>query len=159
MLGFDEQRLSLGSPCVTGLMNRRGRHGSKADENGGSGDSLAHLRKGGAFLMVCRTCGKKGDFWTSRCQYNDLAAPDQTFVDKPTEPEASAIAGSRGSYFPPSMRAGAERPGVEMHRRNDENSVRVTNLSEDAREPTCLSYSAHLVQSVVCMLLWIRRPV
>ncbi|KAL9661403.1 hypothetical protein QQ045_026227 [Rhodiola kirilowii] len=120
------------------MLERPSAPGTKADENWGSGDSLAQLRKGGAFLMVCRTCGKKGDHWTSRCQYNDLAAPDQTFVDKPTEPEAITAAGSRGSYVPPSMRAGAERPGVEMHRRNDENSVRVTNLSEDAREPDLL---------------------
>ncbi|CAM8897804.1 unnamed protein product [Rhodiola kirilowii] len=120
------------------MLERPSAPGSKADENRGSGDSLAQLRKGGAFLMVCRTCGKKGDHWTSRCQYNDLSAPDQTFVDKPTEPEAITAAGSRGSYVPPSMRAGAERPGVEMHRRNDENSVRVTNLSEDAREPDLL---------------------
>ncbi|CAM8889142.1 unnamed protein product [Rhodiola kirilowii] len=120
------------------MLERPSAPGSKADENRGSGDSLAQLRKGGAFLMVCRTCGKKGDHWTSRCQYNDLAAPDQTFVDKPTEPEAITAAGSRGSYAPPSMRAGAERRGVEMHCRNDENSIRVTNLSEDAREPDLL---------------------
>nr|AFK45665.1 unknown [Lotus japonicus] len=37
------------------------------------------------------------------------------------------------------MRAGAERTaGSDMRRRNDENSVRVTNLSEDTREPDLL---------------------
>ncbi|XVF23963.1 hypothetical protein REPUB_Repub13aG0085000 [Reevesia pubescens] len=42
----------------------------------------------------------------------------------------------KGAYVPPSMRAGAERTGEsDMRHRNDENSVRVTNLSEDTREP------------------------
>uniref|UniRef100_A0A7N0TPI4 Eukaryotic translation initiation factor 3 subunit G n=1 Tax=Kalanchoe fedtschenkoi TaxID=63787 RepID=A0A7N0TPI4_KALFE len=121
------------------LLERPRAPGSKAEENKGSGDSLAQMAKGGAVLMVCRTCGKKGDHWTSKCPYKDLAAPVETFVDKPTGSEASAgAAGGKGSYVPPSMRAGAERPGVEMRRRNDENSVRVTNLSEDTREPDLL---------------------
>ncbi|KAF9623617.1 hypothetical protein IFM89_003544 [Coptis chinensis] len=42
---------------------------------------------------------------------------------------------SKGAYVPPSQRAGADRRGQDMRRRNDENSVRVTNLSEDTREP------------------------
>jgi translation initiation factor 3 subunit G len=36
------------------------------------------------------------------------------------------------------MRGGADRTGDVMRRRNDENSVRVTNLSEDTREPDLL---------------------
>jgi hypothetical protein len=28
---------------------------------------------GGALLMLCRICGKKGDHWTSRCPYKDLS--------------------------------------------------------------------------------------
>ncbi|MBA0723658.1 hypothetical protein Golax_004224 [Gossypium laxum] len=113
----------------------------KAEEIKVTGDSLAQLSKGGAVLMVCRTCGKKGDHWTSKCPYKDLAAPVETFVDKPVASEASvAASGSgKGAYVPPSMRAGAERTaGSDMRRRNDENSVRVTNLSEDTREPDLL---------------------
>ncbi|MFQ6644038.1 hypothetical protein Gotur_018141 [Gossypium turneri] len=113
----------------------------KAEEIKVPGDSLAQLSKGGAVLMVCRTCGKKGDHWTSKCPYKDLAAPVETFVDKPVASEASvAASGSgKGAYVPPSMRAGAERTaGSDMRRRNDENSVRVTNLSEDTREPDLL---------------------
>eukprot|EP00212_Chloropicon_laureae_P008740 CAMPEP_0197497720 /NCGR_PEP_ID=MMETSP1311-20131121/53145_1 /TAXON_ID=464262 /ORGANISM="Genus nov. species nov., Strain RCC856" /LENGTH=299 /DNA_ID=CAMNT_0043043399 /DNA_START=30 /DNA_END=929 /DNA_ORIENTATION=- len=39
-----------------------------------------------------------------------------------------------GSYVPPSLRAGATGPGDTMRTRRDENSVRVTNLSEDTKE-------------------------
>lgn len=113
--------------------------GSKPEEAKAAGDSLTQLGKGGAVLMVCRTCGKKGDHWTSRCPYKDLAQPTEAFVDKPAAMDSTLAAPVSGSgkptYVPPSMRAGAEKPGSEMRRRNDENSVRVTNLSEDTREP------------------------
>lgn len=80
---------------------------------------------------------KKGDHWTSRCPYKDLAQPTDTFVDKPAGTETAAGPGAtKGAYVPPSQRAGAERStGSDMRRRNEENSVRVTNLSEDTREP------------------------
>ncbi|KAK4759996.1 hypothetical protein SAY87_023127 [Trapa incisa] len=115
--------------------------GSKAEESKIAGDNLAQLGKG-AVLMVCRTCGKKGDHWTSRCPYKDLAPPTDAFVDKPPMSE-TVVPGPGGAtkpaYVPPSMRAGADRiVGADMRRRNDENSVRVTNLSEDTREPDLL---------------------
>lgn len=112
--------------------------GSKPEESKVAGDSLAQLGKGGAVLMVCRTCGKKGDHWTSRCPYKDLAP--QADVDKPPTSDTTMASGTtKGAYVPPSMRAGAERPaGSDMRRRNEENSVRVTNLSEDTREPDLL---------------------
>ncbi|KAG4155600.1 hypothetical protein ERO13_D03G121600v2 [Gossypium hirsutum] len=118
------------------LLERPRAPGSKAEEQKAAGDPLAQLGKGGAVLMVCRTCGKKGDHWTSRCPYKDLALPAESFVDKPAVPEtATAAAGSgKNTYVPPGMRAGADRSGTDMRRRNDENSVRVTNLSEDTRE-------------------------
>jgi len=52
-------------------------------------------------------------------------------------------AGAKGGYVPPSVRnrgaggaaaGGASMMGESMHRRGDDNSVRVTNLSEDTRE-------------------------
>ena len=39
-----------------------------------------------------------------------------------------------GGYVPPSLRAGASGVGETMRTRRDENSVRVTNLSEDTKE-------------------------
>ncbi|KAK9090139.1 hypothetical protein Sjap_023316 [Stephania japonica] len=116
--------------------------GSKAEETKVAGDALAALGKGGgAVLMVCRTCGKKGDHWTSKCPFKDLAPPPEGFVDRPAAAETSATGaagGGKSTYVPPGMRGGGERSGQEMRRRNDENSVRVTNLSEDTREPDLL---------------------
>ena len=46
-------------------------------------------------------------------------------------------AGAKGGYVPPSVRnrgAAGSSMGESMHRRGDDNSVRVTNLSEDTRE-------------------------
>ncbi|XP_058207159.1 uncharacterized protein LOC131320458 [Rhododendron vialii] len=122
------------------LLERPRAPGTKSEESKAAGDSLAQLGKGGAVLMVCRTCGKKGDHWTSRCPYKDLAPQSEAFSDKPLASETAAAASggttTKGAYVPPSLRAGAERPaGSEMRRRNEENSVRVTNLSEDTREP------------------------
>ncbi|KAH9626298.1 hypothetical protein KSS87_021867 [Heliosperma pusillum] len=113
--------------------------GTKQEESKAASDPLAQLSKGtGGALMLCRTCGKKGDHWTSRCPYKDLAPQGDVALDKPVT-EAGPAGGpsaTKGAYVPPSMRAGAERPaGSDMRRRNEENSVRVTNLSEDTREP------------------------
>lgn len=103
-------------------------------------DPLASVGKAGAVLMVCRTCHKKGDHWTAQCPYKDLAAPTDGFIDRPpasSETAVPAAGGARtGTYVPPGMRGGGggER-SMPDRRRNDENSVRVTNLSEDTREP------------------------
>ncbi|CAN0923674.1 Eukaryotic translation initiation factor 3 subunit G [Linum grandiflorum] len=121
------------------LLERPRAPGTKAEENKMGGDNLSQLGKAGAVLMLCRTCGKKGDHWTSRCPYKDLSAPTESFIDKPPTSSdgagGAAAAPGKASYVPPSMRPGAERSvGSDMRRRNDENSVRVTNLSEDTRE-------------------------
>ncbi|XP_043709331.1 eukaryotic translation initiation factor 3 subunit G-like [Telopea speciosissima] len=122
------------------LLERPRAPGSKAEETKVAGDPLAQLGKGGAVLMVCRTCGKKGDHWTSRCPYKDLAPPSEGFVDKPASEITAPTAGAtKGAYVPPGMRGGAaERGSAPDRRRNEENSVRVTNLSEDTREPDLL---------------------
>ncbi|KAK4364831.1 hypothetical protein RND71_016189 [Anisodus tanguticus] len=127
------------------ILERPRAPGSNKDEAKASGDSLAQIGKAGAVLMVCRTCGKKGDHWTSKCPFKDLAQPSETFMDKPPSTEAPVAGGAgaqKSAYVPPSMRGGAaERAsggGTEMRRRNEENSVRVTNLSEDTREADLL---------------------
>ncbi|XP_073143343.1 uncharacterized protein [Henckelia pumila] len=118
------------------LLERPRAHGTKQEETTGSGDPFSQIGKGGAVLMVCRTCGKKGDHWTSRCPYKDLSQPSETFMDKlPSETATATPGATKGAYVPPSMRSGnTERSGTDMRRRNEENSVRVTNLSEDTRE-------------------------
>eukprot|EP00252_Welwitschia_mirabilis_P002445 TRINITY_DN1239_c0_g1_i1.p1 TRINITY_DN1239_c0_g1~~TRINITY_DN1239_c0_g1_i1.p1 ORF type:complete len:303 (-),score=42.07 TRINITY_DN1239_c0_g1_i1:101-1009(-) len=121
--------------------------GSQQEDVKAAGDPLAMLAsKGGAgaMLMVCRICGKKGDHWTSKCPYKDLAPQGTESIGLPTEtvgnaaaPAAAPAASGKNTYVPPSLRGGpaaAERGAEGTRRRNDENSVRVTNLSEDTRE-------------------------
>ncbi|KAF9623104.1 hypothetical protein IFM89_037506 [Coptis chinensis] len=65
--------------------------GSKPDEGKIVGDPLSNLGKGGVFvLMVCVTCGKRGDRWTAQCPFKDLAQPLESFVDKPPASETIA---------------------------------------------------------------------
>eukprot|EP00246_Nothoceros_aenigmaticus_P016934 TRINITY_DN7953_c0_g1_i1.p1 TRINITY_DN7953_c0_g1~~TRINITY_DN7953_c0_g1_i1.p1 ORF type:complete len:288 (+),score=65.96 TRINITY_DN7953_c0_g1_i1:160-1023(+) len=110
--------------------------GSTKQEEKGS--ELATL--GNASLIVCRTCGKKGDHWTSKCPFKEFVANRTLQMgDKPPGeddiPGLSAPAGGgKGSYVPPSMRAGTKNEGESMRRGRDDNSIRVTNLSEDTRE-------------------------
>ncbi|XP_010438145.1 PREDICTED: eukaryotic translation initiation factor 3 subunit G-like [Camelina sativa] len=105
--------------------------GTKAEETKASPE----LGKPGAVLMICRNCGKKGQHWTARCPENNHSSIDQTEASKWTAP---ARTDKVATYVPPSMREGAEKSIAVSNmrrRRNDENSVRVNNLSEDAREP------------------------
>ncbi|CAI9108722.1 OLC1v1008399C1 [Oldenlandia corymbosa var. corymbosa] len=102
--------------------------GTSQEEEINSGDPN---KGGGGVIMVCRVCGKKGDHWSARCPYKDLVPEGGTFV----EPSQSNHLPPDGSipkpakYVPPIKKEGSER------RRNEENSVRVTNLSEDTSEP------------------------
>lgn len=93
-------------------------------------DPLAAMASAQTSLLVCRTCGKKGDHWTSKCPYKDLANDGS----KPPDEEGGLGARKPGGYVPPSMREGASGAGASMDRRRDENSIRVSNLSEDTRE-------------------------
>jgi translation initiation factor 3 subunit G len=106
-----------------------------------SGDALAAMaNSGNTSLLVCRICGKKGDHWTTKCPYKDLASMNTLGLggDKmPGEGGADGAAGGKAGYVPPSMRAGAgagASMGDSMNRRREENSIRVSNLSEDTRE-------------------------
>ena len=38
------------------------------------GDELAKMASSNTSLLVCRICGKKGDHWTTKCPYKDLAS-------------------------------------------------------------------------------------
>ncbi|KAM1899976.1 hypothetical protein ACFX15_028521 [Malus domestica] len=94
--------------------------GSKTAGGEALGDGLG---KGGE-IKLCRTCGKKGDHWTAHCPNKDLAPQDpEPFTDhkRPTS--------GHGKYVPPNKNASGD-----MRRRNDDNSVRVSNLSEDTQE-------------------------
>ncbi|KAK0434571.1 translation initiation factor 3 RNA-binding subunit [Armillaria borealis] len=103
------------------------------------------LAKSGAGKVNCRIC--KGDHFTAKCPYKDTlgaldnpdsgAGPDDGLTSDAT-PAAPATTG--GKYVPPSMRAGASRPGESMRglssggNRDDYPTLRVTNVSEDTQE-------------------------
>ncbi|XP_004288906.1 PREDICTED: eukaryotic translation initiation factor 3 subunit G-like [Fragaria vesca subsp. vesca] len=81
---------------------------------------------GNTTLKLCRTCGKKGDHWTAQCLYKDLATQSTGDISS----SEAGTTSKTGTYVPPGMRPG----GKKSTPRNDENSVRVSNLSEDARD-------------------------
>ncbi|XP_014681344.1 PREDICTED: eukaryotic translation initiation factor 3 subunit G-like [Priapulus caudatus] len=88
--------------------------------------------------VTCRTC--KGDHWTTKCPYKDSIVPIELENDKKPGQEAAKqeVPPVRtGKYVPPSMRAGAERgkgESMKDSRRDEQATIRVTNLSEDTRE-------------------------
>ncbi|CAN6235947.1 unnamed protein product [Urochloa humidicola] len=93
---------------------------------------------GGTLLMLCRICGKKGDHWTSKCPYKDLAPQAEGVGDRPSTPDGRAAPPAGRMYVPPNKKEGADTSGASMRRRNDENSIRVNNLSEDTHEADLL---------------------
>jgi translation initiation factor 3 subunit G len=88
--------------------------------------------------MLCRICKKKGDHWTSKCPYKDLAPQAEGSVDTPPSAEGRAAPPGERAYVPPNKKEGADGCGTSMLRRNDENSIRVNNLSEDTHEADLL---------------------
>ena len=95
--------------------------------------------------VSCRIC--KGEHFTAKCPYRDTLAPMDEVGgsgaatpgrESPDIPDSTAT-GGRSSYVPPHLRAGASRvagPGSSMDRRerDDSNTLRVTNLSEDVTD-------------------------
>ena len=139
----DAQRYKPGDESMTAvsieeIFLERARATPKS-ESEKSGDALAAMAStGNTSLLVCRICGKKGDHWTAKCPYKDLAAMNTLGLGSEKPPgDDDPSAPSKGGYVPPSMRAGAgagASMGDSMNRRREENSVRVSNLSEDTRE-------------------------
>lgn len=92
--------------------------------------------------VSCRYCG--GDHFTARCPYKDTLGAalgedgDAAASDLPPSDDPSASRAAGGKYVPPSMRAGAKGVGETMGgrggSRDDYPTLRVTNLSEDARD-------------------------
>ncbi|KAI3986849.1 hypothetical protein MKX01_014550 [Papaver californicum] len=84
---------------------------------------------GGGHLMICRTCGKKGDHWTAKCPYKDLAPnPADNTTSEQTIKESDNKLGKK--YVAP-------RPDTK--RRDDhQNSIRVSNLSEETKDEDLL---------------------
>ncbi|XVF04061.1 hypothetical protein REPUB_Repub05bG0048600 [Reevesia pubescens] len=108
------------------------------DETRAGEHALDQLGIRGGFLMLCRTCGKKGEHLTARCPYKDILEPL-----KNERPKSSAVGAAANSYksnsstsryVPPSMREGGKkRIGTDMRHRNEETSIWITNLPQDAK--------------------------
>lgn len=101
--------------------------------------------------IICRHCGAVGDHWTLRCPYKDKLQQQAEEEDESASSSSSSAAPLSSSsrpdrYVPPSMRNRQESGGKEMGDgrdrgargarggQNDENTIRVTNLSEDATQ-------------------------
>lgn len=93
--------------------------------------------------VSCRIC--KEEHWTTQCPYKDRVSSSAQLDESSRAAAAAANAASKGldpskssRYVIPSMRDGANRRGESMayskQQPRDENTVRVTNLSEDIRE-------------------------
>ncbi|KAJ2609945.1 translation initiation factor eIF3 subunit g [Coemansia sp. RSA 1365] len=87
--------------------------------------------------ILCRNC--RGEHFTARCPYKDTLVPLEEITGASSanaEPGASQAEGDKGanSYVPPHMRAGAKAVD-SMHERRDENpTIRITNLSENTQD-------------------------
>lgn len=116
-------------------------------------DPLKKLRDQHKGMVTCRLC--KGDHWTSRCPYKDslgantMKELEESVNAKPESTPSGAAAGvgagatstGGGKYVPPNQRGGGDRErkgemlgGSRMGRDDDQSTVRVTNLSEEAQE-------------------------
>jgi len=106
-------------------------------------DKDAVLKEGGSkdavlSSIVCRNCGKLGH-WTLKCPLKGSLAP--AGFDSPDARSETLAPAGPGKYKPPGMRSGpGGAPGAPSgdsmyDRRRDEPTLRVTNLSEDTREP------------------------
>ena len=109
----DAQRYKPGDESMTAvsieeIFLERARATPKS-ESEKSGDALAAMAStGNTSLLVCRICGKKGDHWTTKCPYKDLAAMNTLGLGSEKPPgDDDPSAPSKGGYVPPSMRAGA----------------------------------------------------
>ena len=102
--------------------------------------------------IICRHCGAVGDHWTLKCPYKDqLKKPDEDEAESSSAASSSSASASRSDrYVPPSLRnrqeggdrgergergergdRGRDRRGGQQ---SDENTIRVTNLSEEATQ-------------------------
>jgi translation initiation factor 3 subunit G len=84
--------------------------------------------------ILCRIC--KGEHFTTKCPYKDTMKPltDAPAENKSREESSSGGGAIGGKYVAPQLRAGGgDRKGESM-RRDDQPTLRVTNLSEDTRD-------------------------
>eukprot|EP00127_Corallochytrium_limacisporum_P002966 Clim_evm13s144 gene=Clim_evmTU13s144 len=96
-------------------------------------------------MVVCRIC--KGNHWTLKCPFKDsdmakVMEQEETERQRKTMEdrikEETAEAEAKGKYVPPSQRAGFQGTAESQRRQQDNATIRISNLSEDTREPDLL---------------------
>jgi len=94
-------------------------------------EKMAKLKSSGQGMVVCRIC--KGPHWTKQCPYKDTlgAAFD---VQQEEQPTAKPPPRAPGAYMPPSIRRG-ETNDVQTRQRDENPTIRVSNLAEETSEP------------------------
>jgi len=92
-------------------------------------------------VVVCRICGMTGDHWTLKCPNKEkIASGRMVPIGIAAGGGGSSMGegggGMGGKYVPPSIRNsdGSRMLDTSMATRDDSNTLRVSNLSEETRE-------------------------
>lgn len=119
-------------------------------------DPLKKLTQQQKGMVTCRIC--KGDHWTSKCPYKDTLGENTLKELEDSVPQKSEAAGGGlgagdrlggggGKYVPPNQRGKMKDTGDSMMssrmQQDDQTTVRVTNLSEDAQEADLRDLFSH----------------
>eukprot|EP00163_Fabomonas_tropica_P027124 TRINITY_DN513_c0_g1_i2.p1 TRINITY_DN513_c0_g1~~TRINITY_DN513_c0_g1_i2.p1 ORF type:complete len:301 (-),score=104.89 TRINITY_DN513_c0_g1_i2:313-1215(-) len=137
--GQNEQGVtSSGDPVTLDLTPKKKQEKKEDDPNAKSS------------VLKCRICGMTGDHWTLKCPFKDknpeldaarpAGAPAEAGDDGAPRSSLDALASrmasggsASGKYVPPSLRGGRPGSGVSMDR-DEQPTLRVTNLSDEVRE-------------------------
>ena len=90
------------------------------------GDELAKMASSNTSLLVCRICGKKGDHWTTKRPYKDLASMNTLGLgDSKPRATTTGPAGARQGRLRAAVNARGRQQrrvmGESMNRRREEN--------------------------------------
>jgi translation initiation factor 3 subunit G len=81
----------------------------------------------GSLGVVCRHCGAQGDHWTPKCPFKDK-------LGQTGDGAASSSSSADGKYRPPIPKPGSAESQQRLRDERDATTLRVTNLSDSARE-------------------------
>ncbi|KAK6231361.1 hypothetical protein QUC31_011353 [Theobroma cacao] len=135
---YDEASSRLTTVSTEEIFLQRPSSVKEVEETKAREDALKQLGKRGKSSLVCKTRVQKGDHLTLRCPYKDLAPQSELRNYKRLSSAYGAATSSKANsstYVPPGMRDGAKKGiGTDVRRRNEEYTVRVSNLSRYAQE-------------------------
>ena len=114
---------------------------SEDREGGGSIKNIFSAVGGSGTAVICRYCG--GNHWSMKCANKDTGGVGARGVGaRGVGSGGVGSGGGKSKYVPPSMRNGAEGAGSMggaegnrgIKRNREENTIRVSNISENATE-------------------------